>query len=170
MREKKMGMRRLAACVLVAALALGGAATTLATPTVAEAYPQGATFPIRSKDDLSYYEKDKPVVLKAGEDYVLAGTVDIDHYEVEGGTKENPTRLYFTDSSSLGGPLTVKRDLTYSQHPLFVLKGGYVEFIGDSGSSTVVRCDGKTFLATVTITGHTAASISRARAKTSTLP
>ncbi len=146
MREKKMGMRRLAACVLVAALALGGAATTLATPTVAEAYPQGATFPIRSKDDLSYYEKDKPVVLKAGEDYVLAGTVDIDHYEVEGGTKENPTRLYFTDSSSLGGPLTVKRDLTYSQHPLFVLKGGYVEFIGDSGSSTVVRCDGKTFL------------------------
>ena len=81
MREKKMGMRRLAACVLVAALALGGAATTLATPTVAEAYPQGATFPIRSKDDLSYYEKDKPVVLKAGEDYVLAGTVDIDHYE-----------------------------------------------------------------------------------------
>ena len=92
MREKKMGMRRLAACVLVAALALGGAATTLATPTVAEAYPQGATFPIRSKDDLSYYEKDKPVVLKAGEDYVLAGTVDIDHYEVEGGTKENPTR------------------------------------------------------------------------------
>lgn len=146
MREKKMGMRRLAACVLVAALALGGAATTLATPTVAEAYPQGATFPIRSKDDLSYYEKDKPVVLKAGEDYVLAGTVDIDHYEVEGGTKENPTRLYFTDSSSLGGPLTVKRDLTYSQHPLFVLKGGHVEFIGDSGSSTVVRCDGKTFL------------------------
>lgn len=37
MREKKMGMRRLAACVLAAALTLGGAATTLATPAVAEA-------------------------------------------------------------------------------------------------------------------------------------
>lgn len=146
MREKKMGMRRLAACVLAAALALGGAATTLATPTVAEAYPQGATLPIRSKDDLSYYEKDKPVVLEAGEDYVLAGKVDIDYYEVQGGTAENPTRLYFSNDSYLGGPLTVKCDLTSSQHPLFVLKGGYVEFIGDSGVPTEVRCDGKTFL------------------------
>lgn len=146
MREKKMGMRRLAACVLATALALGGAVTTLATPTVAEAYPQGATLPIRSKDELSYYEKDKPVVLEAGEDYVLAGKVDIDYYEVQGGTAENPTRLYFSNDSYLGGPLTVKCDLTYSQHPLFVLKGGYVEFIGDSGVPTEVRCDGKTFL------------------------
>lgn len=140
-----MGMRRLAACVLAAALALGGAATTLATPTVAEAYPSAAIKPKHLKSELSYGESDV-IQLSGGKDYRFAGTVDIDHYEVEGGTKENPTRLYFTDSSSLGGPLTVKRDLTYSQHPLFVLKGGYVEFIGDSGSSTVVRCDGKTFL------------------------
>lgn len=140
-----MGMRRLAACVLAAALALGGAATTLATPTVAKAYPSAAIKPKHLKSELSYGESDV-IQLSGGKDYRFAGTVDIDHYEVEGGTKENPTRLYFTDSSSLGGPLTVKRDLTYSQHPLFVLKGGYVEFIGDSGSSTVVRCDGKTFL------------------------
>lgn len=145
MREKKMGMRRLAACVLAAALALGGAATTLATPTVAEAYPYTATKPKHLKSELSYGESDV-IQLSGGKDYWFAGTVDIDHYEIEGGTKENPTRLYFTNSSSLGGPLTVKRDLTYSQHPLFVLKGGYVEFIGDSGTSTEVRCDGKTFL------------------------
>ena len=145
MREKKMGMRRLAACALAAALALGGAATTLATPTVAEAYPYTATKPKHLKSELSYGESDV-IQLSGGKDYWFAGTVDIDHYEVEGGTKENPTRLYFTNSSSLGGPLTVKRDLTYSQHPLFVLKGGYVEFIGDSGASTEVRCDGKTFL------------------------
>ena len=145
MREKKMGMRRLAACVLAAALALGGAATTLATPTVAEAYPSAAIKPKHLKSELSYGESDV-IQLSGGKDYRFAGTVDIDHYEVEGGTKENPTRLYFTDSSSLGGPLTVKRDLTYSQHPLFVLKGGYVEFIGDPGASTEVRCDGKTFL------------------------
>lgn len=145
MREKKMGMRRLAACVLAAALALGGAATTLATPTVAEAYPSTATKPKQLKNELSYGESDV-IRLSSGKDYRFAGTVDIDHYEVEGGTKDRPTRLYFTDSSSLGGPLTVKRDLRYSQHPLFVLKGGYVEFIGDSGNSTVVRCDGKTFL------------------------
>lgn len=145
MREKKMGMRRLAACVLAAALALGGAAMALATPTVAEAYPYTATKPKHLKSELSYGESDV-IQLSGGKDYWFAGTVDIDHYEVEGGTKENPTRLYFTNSSSLGGPLTVKRDLTYSQHPLFVLKGGYVEFIGDSGTSTEVRCDGKTFL------------------------
>lgn len=145
MKGKKMGMRRLAACVLAAALALGGAATTLATPTVAEAYPSAAIKPKHLKSELSYGESDV-IQLSGGKDYRFAGTVDIDHYEVEGGTKENPTRLYFTDSSSLGGPLTVKRDLTYSQHPLFVLKGGYVEFIGDSGTSTEVRCDGKTFL------------------------
>ncbi len=146
MREKKMGMRRLAACVLAAALAFGGAATTLATPTVAEAYPQGATFPIRSKDDLSYYEKDKPVVLKAGEDYVLTGKVDIDYYEVQGGTAENPTRLYFSNDSYLGGPLTDMRNKTYYRLPLFVVTGGYVEFIGDSGAATKVVCNGKTFL------------------------
>lgn len=145
MREKKMGMRRLAACVLAAALALGGAVTTLATPTVAEAYPSTATKPKQLKSELSYGESDV-IQLSGGKDYRFAGTVDIDHYEVEGGTKDRPTRLYFTDSSSLGGPLTVERDLRYSQHPLFVLKGGYVEFIGDSGNSTVVRCDGKTFL------------------------
>lgn len=145
MREKKMGMRRLAACVLATALALGGAATTLVTPTVAEAYPSAAIKPKHLKSELSYGESDV-IQLSGGKDYRFAGTVDIDHYEVEGGTKENPTRLYFTDSSSLGGPLTVERDLTYSQHPLFVLKGGYVEFIGDSGGSTEVRCDGKTFL------------------------
>ncbi len=146
MREKKMGMRRLAACVLATALALGGAATTLTTPTVAEAYPQGATFPIRSKDDLSSYEKDKPVVLEAGEDYVLTGKVDIDYYEVQGGTAENPTRLYFSNDSYLGGPLTDMRNKTYYRLPLFVVTGGYVEFIGDSGAATKVVCNGKSFL------------------------
>lgn len=146
MREKKMGMRRLAACALAAALALGGAATTLATPTVAEAYPQGATFPVRSKSDLSYYEKDKPVVLEAGKNYVLTGQVDIDYYKVQGGTAENPTRLYFSNDRYLGGPLTDMRNKTYYRRPLFVVTGGYVEFIGDSGDATKVVCNGKTFL------------------------
>ena len=146
MREKKMGMRRLAACVLAAALALGGAATTLVAPTVAEAYPQGAEFPTRSKDDLSYYDKDKPVVLEAGKDYVLTGKVDIDYYEVKGGTAEKPTRLYFSNDSYLGGPLTDMRNKTYYRLPLFVVTGGYVEFIGDSGAATKVICNGKTFL------------------------
>lgn len=146
MREKKMGMRGLAACVLAAALTLGGAATTLATPTVAEAYPQGAEFPTRSKDDLSYYEKDKPVVLEAGKDYVLTGKVDIDYYVVQGGTAENPTRLYFSNDSYLGGPLTDMRNKTYYRLPLFVVTGGYVELIGDSGAATRVVCNGKTFL------------------------
>lgn len=146
MMEKKMGMRRLAACVLAAALALGGAATTLATPTVAEAYPQGATFPIRSKDDLSYYDKNKPVVLEAGKNYVLTGQVDIDYYKVQGGTAENPTRLYFSNDRYLGGPLTDMRNKTYYRRPLFVVTGGYVEFIGDSGDATKVVCNGKTFL------------------------
>lgn len=146
MMEKKMGMRRLAACVLAAALALGGAATTLATPTVAEAYPQGATFPIRSKDDLSYYDKNKPVVLEAGKNYVLTGQVDIDYYKVQGGTAENPTRLYFSNDRYLGGPLTDMRNKTYYRRPLFVVTGGYVEFIGDSGDASKVVCNGKTFL------------------------
>lgn len=119
-----MGMRRLAACVLAAALALGGVATTLATPTVAEAYPQGATFPVRSKSDLSYYEKDKPVVLEAGKNYVLTGQVDIDYYKVQGGTAENPTRLYFSNDRYLGGPLTDMRNKTYYRRPLFVVTGG----------------------------------------------
>lgn len=141
-----MGMRRLAACVLAAALALGGVATTLATPTVAEAYPQGATFPVRSKSDLSYYEKDKPVVLEAGKNYVLTGQVDIDYYKVQGGTAENPTRLYFSNDRYLGGPLTDMRNKTYYRRPLFVVTGGYVEFIGDSGDATKVVCNGKTFL------------------------
>ena len=145
MMGKKMGMSRLAACALAAALALGGAAMTFVAPTVAEAYPSTATKPKHLKSELSYNESDV-IQLSGGKDYWFAGTVDIDHYEVEGGTKDNPTRLYFTNSSSLGGPLTVNRDLTYSQHPLFVLKGGYVEFIGDSGTSTEVRCNGKTFL------------------------
>ena len=146
MREKKMRMRRLAACVLAAALALGGAATTLTTPTVAEAYPQGATFPVRSKSGLSYYEKDKPVVLEAGKNYVLTGQVDIDYYKVQGGTAENPTRLYFSNDRYLGGPLTDMRNKTYYRRPLFVVTGGYVEFIGDSGDATEVVCNGKTFL------------------------
>lgn len=118
----------------------------LATPTVAEAYPQGATFPIRSKDDLSYYDKNKPVVLEAGKDYVLTGQVDIDYYKVQGGTAENPTRLYFSNDRYLGGPLTDMRNKTYYRRPLFVVTGGYVEFIGDSGAATKVVCNGKTFL------------------------
>lgn len=146
MKGKKMEIRRLAACVLAAALALGGVATTLATPTVAEAYPQGATFPVRSKSDLSYYEKDKPVVLEAGKNYVLTGQVDIDYYKVQGGTAENPTRLYFSNDRYLGGPLTDMRNKTYYRRPLFVVTGGYVEFIGDSGDATKVVCNGKTFL------------------------
>ena len=145
MMGKKTGLRGVLACAIAAALTLGGVATTLAMPTVAEAYPYTATKPIHLKSELSYGASDV-IQLSGGKDYWFAGKVDIDHYEVEGGTAEKPTRLYFTSSSSLGGPLTVDRGLRYSQRPLFVLKGGYVEFIGDSGSSTEVYCNGKTFL------------------------
>lgn len=146
MMGKNKGMHRLLACVLAAAMTLGGVTTTLATPTVAEAYPSNAVRPTQLKSDLTYDKQYQPVKLAGGKSYVFGGNVDIYYYEVEGGTAKNPTRLYFSNSSSLGGPLTDTRDVQYSQHPLFVLKGGYVEFIGDSGTSTEVRCDGKTFL------------------------
>ena len=143
---KKTRLRGVLACMLAAAMTLGGVATTLAAPAVAEAYPSYAIRPTQSKSDLTYDKQYQPVKLAGGKNYVFGGNVDIYYYEVEGGTAKNPTRLYFSNSSSLGGSLTDTRDVQYSQHPLFVLMGGYVEFIGDSGTSTEVRCDGKTFL------------------------
>ena len=38
------------------------------------------------------------------------------------------------------------RNKTYYRLPLFVVTGGYVELIGDSGAATKVVCNGKTFL------------------------
>ncbi len=146
MMGKKLGMRGVLTCALAAVMTLGGVVTTLAAPAVAEAYPSDAIRPTQSKSDLTYDKQYQPVKLAGGKNYVFAGSVDIYYYEVEGGTAAKPTRLYFSNSNSLGGPLTDKRDTRYSQHPLFVLKGGYVELIGDSGSSTEVRCDGKAFL------------------------
>lgn len=138
---KKLRSCRLLACALAAALTLGGVATTLAAPTVAEAYPSNATRPIRDRSSLPDGKKYYPVKLEGGKSYVFGGSVDVQYYEVEGGTKLNPTRLYF--SSSLGGPLTDKRS---NDNPLFVFTGGYVELIGDDGDATEIRCNGKTFM------------------------
>ncbi len=150
MREKKMGMRRLAACVLAAALALGGAATTLTTPTAAEA---ATTADIPSNVKIAQTESKNPyvadtVTLEAGEDYVVGGEIKINHYVVKGGTEQDPTRIYLTGNASVGhwpGSIKDKRGSGYDE--LFVLDGGYIEFIGTNGNGrTPVYCNGKSFL------------------------
>ncbi len=145
-----MGMRRLAACVLAAALALGGAATTLTTPTAAEA---ATTADIPSNVKIAQTESKNPyvadtVTLEAGEDYVVGGEIKINHYVVKGGTEQDPTRIYLTGNASVGhwpGSIKDKRGSGYDE--LFVLDGGYIEFIGTNGNGrTPVYCNGKSFL------------------------
>lgn len=147
MREKKMGMRaaltRLlgiatVACALVAMPAVAGAATTADIPSNVKIAQTGSKNP---------YVADT-VTLEAGEDYVVGGEIKINHYVVKGGTEQDPTRIYLTENASVGhwpGSIKDKRGSGYDE--LFVLAGGYVEFIGTNGNGrTPVYCNGKSFL------------------------
>lgn len=144
MREKKMGMRTVltrllgiatVACALVASPAVAEAATTADIPSdaiLAQRSPNGLLYPYSVK-------------LEAGKDYVIGGEITLGHYEVEGGTKDDPTRVYFSNKPKYGGQIVDKRDSTSGE--LFVLKGGYIEFIGTGGSfQTQFDCNGHSFL------------------------
>lgn len=144
MREKKMGMR----AVLTRLLGIATVACALvATPAVAEAattadIPRDAILAQRSDTGLQYHYS---VKLEAGKDYVIGGEITLGYYEVEGGTKDDPTRVYFSNRSQYGGTIVDKRDSTAGE--LFVLKGGYIEFIGTNGSfQTQFDCNGHSFL------------------------
>lgn len=147
MREKKMGMRaaltRLlgiatVACALVASPVVAGAATTADIPS--DAIPAPTT-----SNNLLVADT---VTLEAGKDYVVGGEIKINHYIVKGGTEQNPTRIYLTENACQGrwnGSIKDKR--TSGTDELFVLEGGYVEFIGTNGNDrTPVYCNGKSFL------------------------
>ena len=147
MREKKMGMRaaltRLlgiatVACALVATPAVAGAATTADIPR--DAIPAQTTSKNPNVADT--------VTLEAGEDYVVGGEIKINHYVVKGGTEQDPTRIYLTENASVGHwPGSIKDKRTSGYDELFVLDGGYIEFIGTNGSGrTPVYCNGKSFL------------------------
>lgn len=144
MREKKMRMRT----VLTRLLGIATVACALvATPAVAEAataadIPSDAILAQRSPNGLLYPYS---VKLEAGKDYVIGGEITLGHYEVEGGTKDDPTRVYFSNKPKYGGQIVDKRDSTSGE--LFVLKGGYIEFIGTGGSfQTQFDCNGHSFL------------------------
>mgnify|MGYP004466915505 FL=1 len=147
MREKKMGMRAVltrllgiatVACALVATPAVASAATTADIPSNVKIAQTESTNP---------YVADT-VTLEAGEDYVVGGEIKINHYVVKGGTEQDPTRIYLTENARQGrwnGSIKDKRGSGYDE--LFVLEGGYVEFIGTNGNGrTPVYCNGKSFL------------------------
>lgn len=147
MREKKMGMRAVltrllgiatVACALVATPAVASAATTADIPSNVKIAQTESTNP---------YVADT-VTLEAGEDYVVGGEIKINHYVVKGGTEQDPTRIYLTENARQGHwPGSIKDKRTSGYDELFVLEGGYVEFIGTSGNRrTPVYCNGKSFL------------------------
>lgn len=147
MREKKMGMR----AVLTRLLGIATVACALvATPAVAEA---ATTADIPPNAKIAQTKSNNPyvadtVTLEAGEDYLVGGEIEINHYVVKGGTKQNPTRIYLTENAYQGrwnGSIKDKRGGGYDE--LFVLDGGYIEFIGTNGNGrTPVYCNGKSFL------------------------
>lgn len=147
MREKKMGMRTVltrllgittVACALVATPAVAGAATT-------DDIPRDAKIAQTKSNNPNVADT---VTLEAGEDYVVGGEVKINHYVVKGGTEQDPTRIYLTENACQGrwnGSIKDKRGSGYDE--LFVLDGGYIEFIGTNGNGrTPVYCNGKSFL------------------------
>lgn len=147
MREKKMGMRAVltrllgiatVACALVASPAVAEAATTADIPQDAIPAETQSTNPNVADT----------VTLKAGEDYVVGGEIKINHYVVKGGTEQDPTRIYLTENASVGHwPGSIKDKRTSGYDELFVLDGGYIEFIGTNGNGrTPVYCNGKSFL------------------------
>ena len=147
MREKKMGMRALLTRLLGIATV---ACALVATPAVAEA---ATTTDIPSNVKIAQTESTNPyvvdtVTLEAGEDYVVGGEIKINHYVVKGGTEQDPTRIYLTENASVGHwPGSIKDNRGSGYDELFVLDGGYIEFIGTNGNGrTPVYCNGKSFL------------------------
>lgn len=147
MREKNTGIRAVltrllgiatVACALVATPAVAEAATTADIPRDAK---------IAQTESKNPYVADT-VTLEAGEDYVVGGEIKINHYVVKGGTEQDPTRIYLTENACQGrwnGSIKDKRGSGYDE--LFVLDGGYIEFIGTNGNGrTPVYCNGKSFL------------------------
>lgn len=142
-----MGMR----AVLTRILGIATVACALvATPAEAEA---ATTADIPSNVKIAQTKSNNPyvadtVTLEAGEDYVVGGEIEINHYVVKGGTEQDPTRIYLTQNASVGhwpGSIKDKRGSGYDE--LFVLDGGYIEFIGTNGNGrTPVYCNGKSFL------------------------
>lgn len=134
---RAMGMLAVA-CALMAAPATARAATT-------NDIPSDVKIAQTSSSNSSVADT---VTLEAGEDYVVGGEIKINHYEVKGGTEDNPTRIYLTDNAKTGRWLGSLKDMRGSGYDeLFVLNGGYVEFIGTSGNNrTPVYCNGKSFL------------------------
>lgn len=143
---KKTLLKSLFACALAGTLASADAvAATLAAPTPAIAAPADAIKPTQLKSELPYAYGETKITLEAGKSYVLSGDVDITQYLVKGGTSANPTRIYIT------GTLNDKRG-DGPWLPLFAIENGYIEIIGDTGSSTTVNCDGRVFLSDKTET------------------
>lgn len=146
MREKKMGMRaaltRLlgiatVACALVVSPGVAEAATT-------DDIPRDA-IPAQTKSNNLYVAD--TVTLEAGKDYVVGGEIKINHYIVKGGTEQDPTRIYLTENACQGRWNGSIKDKRASGDELFVLDGGYIEFIGTNGNGrTPVYCNGKSFL------------------------
>lgn len=147
MREKKMGMR----AVLTRLLGIATVACALVVwPGVAEAattadIPQDA---IPAETQSTNPNVADTVTLEAGEDYVVGGEIKINHYVVKGGTEQDPTRIYLTENASVGHwPGSIKDKRTSGYDELFVLDGGYIEFIGTNGNGrTPAYCNGKSFL------------------------
>ena len=141
---KRAILRHALACALAGTLTLGGvAAATTVLPTPAIAAPSSAIRPVQLKSELSNPYGINKITLEAGKTYILSGDVEIYQYIVKGGTASQPTRIYLSASN----PINDKRDARV-EIPMFALESGYIEIIGDTGSTSqaTVNCNGRVFL------------------------
>lgn len=141
---KRAILRHALACALAGTLTLGGvAAATTVLPTPAIAAPSNAIRPVQLKSELSNPYGINKITLEAGKTYILSGDVEIYQYIVKGGTASQPTRIYLSASN----PINDKRDARV-EIPMFALESGYIEIIGDTGSTSqaTVNCNGRVFL------------------------
>lgn len=141
---KRAILRHALACALAGTLTLGGvAAATTVLPTPAIAAPSNAIRPVQLKSELSNPYGINKITLEAGKTYILSGDVEIYQYTVKGGTASQPTRIYLSASN----PVNDKRDARV-EIPMFALESGYIEIIGDTGSTSqaTVNCNGRVFL------------------------
>ncbi len=141
---KRAILRHALACALAGTLTLGGvAAATTVLPTPAIAAPSNAIRPVQLKSELSNPYGINKITLEAGKTYILSGDVEIYQYIVKGGTASQPTRIYLSASN----PVNDKRDARV-EIPMFALESGYIEIIGDTGSTSqaTVNCNGRVFL------------------------
>ena len=141
---KRAILRHALACALAGTLTLGGvAAATTVLPTPAIAAPSNAIRPVQLKSELSNPYGINKITLEAGKTYILSGDVEIYQYIVKGGTASQPTRIYLSASN----PVNDKRDARV-EIPMLALESGYIEIIGDTGSTSqaTVNCNGRVFL------------------------